>query len=115
MESGPVFGAKTLSIMTLSITTLGRGKLTYTFSANANVLSISAAYPPPPRLTHPPPPAGNTLNGLSGKRNVTENIYVVLPGPNNIQQNKIRHASLCVGVKKCGPMFNKGVSILSLI
>jgi hypothetical protein len=37
--------------------------------------------PPPPHLTHPPLPAGNTLNGLSGERNVTENVYVVLPGP----------------------------------
>ncbi len=35
-------------------------------------------FPPDPP---PPPPAGNTLNGLSGKRNVMENVYVVLPGP----------------------------------
>ncbi len=28
-----------------------------------------------------PTPAGNTLNGQSRKRNITENVYVVLPGP----------------------------------
>jgi hypothetical protein len=39
---------------------MGRGKLTYTFSANANVLSVSAAWPTPS------PPAGTTLNGLGG-------------------------------------------------
>jgi len=53
MESGPVFGAKTLSIMTLSIATFSNTKLAVT--------------------------------------------------------------SLCVGVKKCGTLFNKNVSILSLM
>jgi hypothetical protein len=34
-----------------------QGKITYMFSTNANVFPLRFC------LTHPPPPAGNTLNG----------------------------------------------------
>jgi len=57
----------------------GVGKLTYTFSANANVLSVSATWP------IPAPPAGNTLNGKLAESMLAleENVYVVLPAPFN--------------------------------
>jgi hypothetical protein len=52
----------------------------YMFSANTNVLSVSAPGPIPPP---PPPPAGNTLNGKLAESTLAlaENVYVVLPAP----------------------------------
>ncbi len=64
-------------------------KLTYTFSSNANILSVSAASDPPggggggAGGCGPPPPAGNTLNGKLAESTLAlaENVYVVLPAP----------------------------------
>jgi hypothetical protein len=53
----------------------GQGKSTYTFSAEHLPLS---AYCSPPHLL-----------ALRGKQNVTENVYVDLPGPSNAEEHFI--------------------------
>jgi hypothetical protein len=75
---------------------MGQGKLTYTFSANTNVLSISAACPPPQ-------PAGTTLTSYWGRKRhnrrkaemesklvLAENVYVNLPTPKKMEINYLK-------------------------